>query len=259
VAAGPTETARASYRSLLPYAGTNVLVGGCASYWGPVDLYLGQLAASLGDPEAALAHLKAAESMATTLGAPLWATHAAALARDIQAREPDRPHLARDGGVWTVQWGGTVGHVPDSKGLRDLDVLMSRPGDEVAATELMTGRPTAGADPILDEQAKRAYRLRLDELDREIDEATLDGDLGRAERAQDERDALIAGLASAVGLGGRDRRLGDDAERARKAVTARIRDAIRRIEEVHPELGAHLDAAVQTGTWCSYRPRAGSR
>ena len=259
VAAGPTEKARASYRSLLPYAGTNVLVGGCASYWGPVDLYLGQLAASLGDPEAALAHLKAAESMATTLGAPLWATHAAALARDIQDREPDRPHLARDGGVWTVQWGGTVGHVPDSKGLRDLDVLMSRPGVEVAATELMTGRPTAGADPILDERAKRAYRVRLDELDREIDEATLDGDLGRVERAQDERDALISGLASAVGLGGRDRRLGDDAERARKAVTARIRDAIRRIEEVHPELGAHLDAAVQTGTWCSYRPPAESR
>jgi hypothetical protein len=36
-------------------------------------------------------------------------------------------------------------------------------------------------------------------------------------------------------------------------VTARIRDAIRRIEAVHPELGAHLSQAVATGIQCSYR------
>jgi hypothetical protein len=38
------------------------------------------------------------------------------------------------------------------------------------------------------------------------------------------------------------RRFGNpEGERARKAVTARIRDAIRRITDAHPELGAHLD------------------
>ncbi len=258
VAAGPTETARAAYQSLLPYAGTNVLVGGCASYWGPVDLYLGQLASSLGDLAAAIAHLESAASMARALGAPLWAEHAVVLAKNL-APDPARPRLAREGGVWTVTWGGAVGHLPDSKGLRDLQQLVSAPATEIAATELMSGRPTAGADPMLDEQAKRAYRQRLDELAEEIDHALATADAGRAERAQDERDALVDALASAVGLGGRDRRLGDDAERARKAVTARIRDAIGRIGEVHPELGAHLDAAVQTGTWCSYRPTAGAR
>jgi hypothetical protein len=254
VAAGPTDTARASYRSLLPYAGTNVLVGGCASYWGPVDLYLGQLASSLGDPAAAREHLTTAASMATALGAPLWADHATRLAEELVLPEVVVPRLAREGGVWTVQWGGASGHLPDSKGLRDLATLIARPATEIAATELMTGQPTSGADPILDEQAKRAYRRRLDDLAGETEGAVADGDAGRAERAQDERDALVAMLASAVGLGGRDRRLGDDAERARKAVTARIRDAIRRIDEVHPELGAHLEATVHTGTWCAYRP-----
>ncbi len=117
----------------------------------------------------------------------------------------------------------------------------------------MSGRPTAGADPVLDAQAKAAYRRRLDELDQEMDDASVAGDLGRAERARDEREALIDALASAVGLGGRDRRLGDDAERARKAVTARIRDAVRRITDVHPELGAHLAESVHTGSWCAYR------
>lgn len=257
VAAGPTETARASYRSLLPYAGTNVLVGGCASYWGPVDLYLGQLAASLGDLPAAAGHLEAAASMAGALGAPLWAGHAVALANDL-VQDPGRPLLTRNGGVWTVQWAGAVGHLPDFKGLRDLELLISRPATEITASELMSGRPAAGADPVLDEQAKRAYRERLDELADEIEDALATADAARAERAQDERDTLIGALASAVGLGGRDRRLGDDAERARKAVTARIRDAIKRIDEVHPGLGSHLEATVQTGTWCAYRPQDGA-
>jgi hypothetical protein len=65
-------------------------------------------------------------------------------------------------------------------------------------------------------------------------------------------------LAAATGLGGRGRLLGDQSERARKAVTARIRDAIARIERLHPALGAHLRASVTTGTFCAY-PRPGPR
>jgi len=37
-------------------------------------------------------------------------------------------------------------------------------------------------------------------------------------------------------------------------VTARIRDAIRRIGQAHPELGRHLDRSVRTGTFCVYDP-----
>jgi hypothetical protein len=48
--------------------------------------------------------------------------------------------------------------------------------------------------------------------------------------------------------------LGDEAERARKAVTARIRDTLRRLDEAHPELAAHLRAAVSTGSTCLYQP-----
>jgi hypothetical protein len=66
--------------------------------------------------------------------------------------------------------------------------------------------------------------------------------------------ALLEELSRAVGLGGRARRLGDDTERARKAVSARIRDAIARINRAHPALGRHLDQAVATGTRCAYAP-----
>jgi hypothetical protein len=69
-----------------------------------------------------------------------------------------------------------------------------------------------------------------------------------------EREFLLAELSAAAGLGGRRRRLGDDVDRERKAVRARVRDAISRIEADHPDLGRHLARAVRTGTFCSYDP-----
>jgi hypothetical protein len=66
---------------------------------------------------------------------------------------------------------------------------------------------------------------------------------------------LVDELSSSVGLGGRARMSGPDpVERLRKAVTARVRDAIRRIAAVHPPLGRHLTNSVRTGTYCSYQP-----
>ena len=59
-------------------------------------------------------------------------------------------------------------------------------------------------------------------------------DLGRAERARAERDFIATELAAALGLGGRPRRTGDPAERARKAVTGRIRLTIGRIDREAP-------------------------
>jgi pimeloyl-ACP methyl ester carboxylesterase len=55
---------------------------------------------------------------------------------------------------------------------------------------------------------------------------------------------------------GRSRHLGSGAERARSAVTWRIRNAIRKIASAHPRLGRHLDNAVRTGTFCVYEPEA---
>ena len=52
----------------------------------------------------------------------------------------------------------------------------------------------------------------------------------------------------------RARSAADPVERARSAVTWRLRAAVKRIAEVHPELGRHLGNALRTGTWCSYRP-----
>jgi hypothetical protein len=167
-----------------------------------------------------------------------------------------------DGQVWSLTYEGHTVHMPDAKGLRDLHCLLGRPGADVAAVDLLasTGGETVrasrkmGADPVLDERAKAAYRTRLTQLDEEIDRAVQRGLDGRAAELDQERATLIDEIRRATGLGGRPRRLGDEAERARKAVSVRIRDTMRRLDERHPRLADHLRASVSTGARCSYNP-----
>ena len=137
----------------------------------------------------------------------------------------------------------------------DLAVLLERPGREVPALELMGGVDVGGAPgPVLDEQARRAYQARVHDLQVEIDDAHAANDWARADRAEVELDALVEQLTRAFGLGSRQRTGGGAGERARAAVTHRIRSAIRRIADIDPTLGQHLLNAVKTGTWCSYQP-----
>ena len=112
----------------------------------------------------------------------------------------------------------------------------------------------AGAAPVLDERARREVRERVRDLQREIDEADAACDPARGDRAREELDTLVAHLSGALGLGGRSRALGSAAERARSAVTWRIRNAIRKIAQAHPRLGRHLENSIRTGTFCVYEP-----
>jgi hypothetical protein len=59
---------------------------------------------------------------------------------------------------------------------------------------------------------------------------------------------------SPAAFGGDTEGAGDDRERLRKTVTARIRDSLRRLDDRHPALGAHLRASVHTGAVCVYAP-----
>jgi predicted ATPase len=168
---------------------------------------------------------------------------------------PTRARLRREGDTWSCTYGGQAVSVRDLKGLKDLAVLLSNPGREVHCLELMGAAVIEGdTGPALDDRARSEYQHRILELERDADEARADNDLARAEFAERELDELVVQLTDAFGLGGRARPKGSVAERARTAVTYRIRAALRRIAEVHPTLGRHLHNAIRTGTWCSYRP-----
>lgn len=170
----------------------------------------------------------------------------------------------RDGAVWRLTYEGRTVHLPDAKGLHDLRLLLGRPGVDVPVVELLD--PSAGpelvaarrmgGDQMLDDEAKHRYRRHLARLDDEIDRAAGRGNRAKLAALDAERQALIAELRSAAGLAGRSRRLGDEAERARKTVTARIRDTLRRLDKRHPPLGAHLRHTVSTGSSCRYLPPA---
>jgi predicted ATPase len=182
-----------------------------------------------------------------------------------------RNTFIREGEFWSLSHEGVVVRLKDSKGLRDIARLLSMPGREVAAVDLASGelidsarrvatvgelglRVEGDVGEALDAEARAQYRSRLADLEDEISQADVNNDPERASRAREEREFLLTELGAAVGLGGRARRALDPAERARKAVTWRIRDAISHIEAAHADLGRHLRRSVRTGSFCVYDP-----
>jgi hypothetical protein len=263
IATGGHETAAWLYDALLPHRNRFAVEGIGAYCHGSVERQLAGLAATLGRKGDALLHLTAARLANGRAGRGLLElteqTAAALAGAPPPVADADSVRFRRTGAVWEVGPTGRTAHVKDSKGMRDLAVLLARPRRAVAAFDLAApgSVPVEGdTGPVVDAQARAAYGKRLRELEQEVDDATVANDLGRAERATAERDALVEHLTSAYGLGGRPRRGGDPRERARTAVTARLREAIKRVAEVDAELGEHLRRSVQTGTFCSYDPVA---
>ncbi len=262
-AVGDTAALRDLRALLLPYEDLWLVDGISACIWGPVQLELARIAVALGEQQEARSRLVAARRLVERADAPPRLAEIDALAARVGGASPSEPTPAtanlfrREGEIYTIEYDGKVVRARDSKGLRDLERLLREPGREVHVLDLV-GAPTAlpggDAGDAIDARARAEYRQRLEDLDAEIAEATDANDRGRVDRLQYERDFLIDELSGALGLGGRPRRVGEVHERARKAVSARIRLAIDRLAAEHPALGRHLANSVQTGTYCCYRP-----
>ena len=258
VLAGHRTAAELAYRLLTPYAGHCAVEGILAGSWGSVAAHLGLLARYLGRAEDADAHFARAAELDAAAGAALaartreWANGGSA---PSGGSAPDGRALFRpDGEVWTLRYAGQTVRLRDSKGLRDLAVLLGRPDEQTHVSELTRAGGFSGADagPVVDRRALAAYRQQLHRIDAEL--ASAGAGTAEAQALSREREALLAELSATTGLGGRLRVAGSPTERMRKAVTYRIRHAIARVADAHPELGRHLRASVRTGTWCSYAP-----
>lgn len=174
--------------------------------------------------------------------------------------------LVDHGSWWVLAGDGHRIRVQGTKGLRYLAELLRNPGverhvldlvDRVEGVGAIDRRAIGDAGEVVDASAREAYRRRIEQLRGECDDALEAGDLEGAEARQGELDHLVAQLAAAFGLGGRERRASSTVEKARLNVTRALRTAIRRVEEVLPEGGALLDRGVRTGTYCAYEPAAG--
>jgi len=173
------------------------------------------------------------------------------------AKQVSPNHFRRKGEFWDVAYGGHVALLKDSKGMHDLSQLLANPGVEFNVVDLL-GAPqgSAAPDEMLDRQARDELTRRAMQLKDDIDDATADGDSERASVLREELEFIAKELSSAYGLGGRRRAVSDPAERARKTVTSRMRDALARLDREHPRLGRHLHNALKTGLFCSYEPES---
>lgn len=251
------------------YGHVSVLSHGCGvngavvAFAGPFAHTAGVLAAALGETDTSIELLGTSVAIAHRLGARVWIRRSEAALNRIQPspwEARSSASMLRSGNVWTLQWREAQCALPASKGLEDLSILLANPGEEISAATLMAGGRThdPGAVEVIDRAALLAYRNRLAELDEELNVAGGRSDIAVVEKLEAERDLLLDEIGSATGIGGRIRRdAGDPGERARKAVSARIRDAIKRVGQAHPALGDHLDRCISTGSRCSYNPVPG--
>jgi tetratricopeptide (TPR) repeat protein len=179
----------------------------------------------------------------------------------------------RDGSHWTISYEGRTVRMKHARGYEFLVMLLRSPCQELHVLDLVIG-PSAQAESIgrpgqdvqarrdlrsdagevIDAQARVTYKRRLAELQEELEEARGFNDLGRIEPLEAEIDFITQELARAISLGGRHRKVGSAAERARINVSRAVASAVKRITDEHPTLGEHLAATVHTGTFCSYTP-----
>ena len=225
VLAGHRAAAEMAYQLLSRTPGNVPWSGILAGSWGSVAAHLGLLARYLGRAEDAGAHFALAAELDAAAGAALAARTREWAGGDGSA--PDGAAVFRlDGEVWTLRYADRTVRLRDSKGLRDLAVLLARPGEQThveradrrrraprvrrparwltGARSRPTGSGCAGSTPS---------------------STRLDAGSAEAGTLNHEREALLAELSATTGLGGRRRAAGSPAERMRKAVTYRIRHA----------------------------------
>src|SRR5438552_14053079 len=152
----------------------------------------------------------------------------------------------RQNDYWTIRYHGHTALLKSTRGLHYLAVLLGDPGREFHVRELLArpmdvstpaaavaaaGRVTGGlyaGVPVLDAHAKAEYKCRVHDLRQDLNQAERFNDPQRKTEIQNELQAIADHLASAVGLGGRDRKTSSDAERGRSAVTKCIKKAVQK-------------------------------
>lgn len=164
--------------------------------------------------------------------------------------------------------GKEAGQFYSTRGFVVIEELLRSPdsSNPVSALELMGSHDRRGVggrpDPIIDADARTRYRQQLAEYDREIAEASQQGDEPKAERLRNERQEVNCFLGAASGIAGMSRDLGP------KSAPALALDAVRKaldrayaaLEEANPPLttlAAHLRRSIfRDGYAYVYRPES---
>ncbi len=175
--------------------------------------------------------------------------------KTVREKETVRDNFfVKETAAWKFCYDGATVQASDMKGFYDLQKMLACPRQLFHCAELMGSALDSSGEKLMDEKARRQYQQKILELQSDIEEAEHRSDFAHLEKLQEEYDLLIDHVSRLLNLKGKSRETGGAVEKARAAVTWRIRNAIARIERHHPLLGAHLSNAVKTGTLCSYKP-----
>lgn len=162
--------------------------------------------------------------------------------------------FAQEGRLWNLVYAGTSVFVADSKGMHDIAKLVANPTRNVHCAELLGAHVRQTGAVLFDEKARRNYQERIRELREEIELAESHNNSSALPSLHEEYESILAHVSASIDRKGRVRKVNDNDDKARSAVTWRIRSAIQKIGEVHPALAKHLSGAVRTGFYCSYNP-----
>lgn len=172
----------------------------------------------------------------------------------IATKEHKECNFFKEDVFWNLSYFGDNARLKERKGFIDIHKLLKCAETPVHCTELMDIPVLFEGEKVFDQKAKRNYQNKILSLQNEIDIAEKNQDFEKAGQLQEEYEEILEHLTNSLGLQGQVRSNGDSVERARSAVTWRIRSAISKIEEVLPTLGRHLSNSIQTGNFCSYEP-----
>ena len=173
----------------------------------------------------------------------------------IEEREITGSSFVLKGDVWTMKYQGDEVILKNVRGFHDIHKLLSNPAEEFHCLDLMGAAvDETSAVEATDHKAKSEYAARIKELQEAIQEAEAISHAGEVARLREEYEEILDHLSNSLGLAGKSRKVGSTVEKARSAVTWRIRSAVKKINKVHPELGTHLSKSIKTGTQCSYKP-----
>lgn len=204
-----------------------------------------------------------------------------------QAPSPDAAKPAnriyKTGDHWTITYEGQTRTLNNTMGLRYIAWLIRNQGKEVLVSKLyyainppdreaidsthsaMTAKqlddvgPSVGdlgnAGDVLTPEGAKRLRQHIDRIQEQLEDAIERGENERQLVLEDEQEKLLAHVAAGTGLEGRTRKASSSIEKIRTSVTKRIHGDIKeKITPALPELGRHLDAFLDTGTQCIYKP-----
>ncbi|MEM9488988.1 MAG: hypothetical protein AAGC55_07585 [Myxococcota bacterium] len=171
-----------------------------------------------------------------------------------------QPTFRLHGERWVVWYGdGEPVYFNDRLGMRYIRVLLENPCRNYFVTELRAsaigGETLVTNDTrLLDSTAISAFKSRIMQLERELQVANDNNDLGRATQVDQELHLIRDELKNSVGRSGAGRLHGMN-ENMRRAISNAIHRCLRDIKKHNQALASHLRSSLHIGMFLSYEPR----